>query len=779
MDLNDDTPQVLIEPFNSRELEVLRLLSNGLSNREIANRLYLSIDTIKWYNKQMFIKLGVRNRTQAAKKAAELNLLESEQFSSEYGKEHIVGNLPAQINSYIGREREIGEIKEFLKENRLIMLTGAGGSGKTRLALKVAEELQGSYSDGIWLVEFANIREPSQVLPEIANVFGITENTSTALGEVVKRKLGLKHLLLLLDNLEHLLDSAPLISELLAAAPQLSVLGTSRERLHIYGEQEYPVRPLKLPDPNGEWKVEELENVESIALFIKRAKAVNPNLTLDEKAFHHLARICTSLDGLPLAIELCAPMVKVFPLSVIAERIENDLDAIPEGPRDLPTRQQTLMKTFQWSLDLLKENEKRLFIRLAIFNGGSTFDAIESICRHGISGNIESILTTLVRKNLVLAEERRDGEIYFTMLETIRQFNQDRLRLDGELESLSLLHAEYFAQLAEQAHNEFSTQRHKYWFLRLKVEQNNIRAAMNWTLQEKNSNLGLKMVTGLSIYWNYYGFARETLQWIERALDISGVSEQAIQAAARKMGALLYMSVNEFERGRILADQALQFFRQEKDELNEAWTLTFLGFAHINQPVEIQFGIALINEGLDIFNKLNDLGGMAHALNILGEMYRIQGNLKHAKKCYQNSLELAQESGEMVREAIQYSNLGAIAYEEKEYTSAEKFIKQALSIFLELDANYGLSYHLASLAGPSLALGNPLRAARVLGASVAGMDSLESVYQHADKSLMDNLSKGTLEALDKEAFIEAFQEGQRMSLQEAIAYALSDADEPV
>ena len=778
MELNEDMAQVWIEPFNSRELEVLRLLSDGLSNREIAKRLYLAIDTIKWYNKQIFIKLGVNNRTQAAKRAAELKLLEAEQIYLAQGKERVVaGNLPAQISSYVGRKKEIGEIKELLRKNRLVTLTGAGGSGKTRLALQVAEELQGSYPDGIWLVELANIHEASLVIPTIANALNVTSNTDAALGEVLKRNLSRKHLLLLIDNLEHLLDSAPLISELLAAAPQISVLGTSRERLHVYGEQEYPVQPLNLPDSNSSWTSEGLKKVEAIALFIKRAKAVNPNLTLDEEALQHLARICVRLDGLPLAIELCAPMVKVFPLSVIAERIENNLGSIPEGPRDLPIRQQTLMKTLQWSLDLLKENEKRLFERLAIFSGGGTLDAVESICGYRNSGNIGNILAALVNKNLVLAQERRDGEIYFTMLETIRQFNQERLKVKGELDLFSKLHAEYYTRLVERANDEFSTYKHKYWFLRLKVEQDNIRSAVNWALGASDSNLGLRLVTGLSIYWNYYGFSREAIRWHEKALEKSENAEPVIRATAQKSLGSLYTLVNEFERGRSLLNQALQTFRELHDERNEAWTLIYLGFGHIDQSEELQNGIELVNQGFDIFNKLNDLGGMAHALNILGEMYRVQGNLKRAKKCYQECVELTLESGELLREAIQYTNLGMMAYEEKEYLLAEQDIKKGLSILLELDAGYGLSYHIASLAGPSLALGKPLRAARILGASAGGMDSLETVYQLADKSIMDDFSKDTLEALDNEAFMEAFQEGQRMSLQEAVAYALSDSNE--
>jgi non-specific serine/threonine protein kinase len=776
MELNEDMAQVWIEPFNSRELEVLRLLSDGLSNREIAKRLYLAIDTIKWYNKQIFIKLGVNNRTQAANKAAKLKLLESKQIYLTQEKEHVVGNLPAQISTYVGRKKEIKEIKELLKANRLVVLTGAGGSGKTRLALQVAEELQGSYPDGIWLVELANVRDPSLVVQTVANVLTITESTEATLGEVLKRSLSRKHLLLLIDNLEHLLESATLIGELLAAAPKLSVLGTSRERLHIYGEQEYPVHPLSLPDPNSSRTSAELRNVEAIALFIRRARAAHPEMSLDDEALENIARICVRLDGLPLAIELCAPMVKIFPISVIAERIEKNLDAMPLGSRDLPARQQTLISTIQWSYNLLTGDEKRLFERLAIFNGGGTLAAIEFVCGEGISRNIANLLSALVNKNLVLAQERRDGEIHFGLLETIRHYNRERLIPKGELESLSELHANYFTQLAERARDEFSTPKHKYWFLHLKVEQDNIRSAMKWALQSSDPEIRIRLAPAIYEYWNYYGFARECLRWNKKVLENQEGASPALWALALKATGSLSNHINEFESGKAMLNQALEIFQKLKDERNEAWALTYFGFSHIGQQEDTPLGIEFTKKGFEIFKNLNDLGGMAHALNVLGEMYRTQGDLKNAKRCYQECLYLTQESGEVIREAIQLANLGVIAYEEKEFQLAEKLIKQGLVIFLDLDGRLGMSYHLAGLAGPTLALGKPLRAARILGASAAGLESTKNTFQLADQSLMDQFTNDTNTALDEESFKKAFEEGQRMTIYEAVTYALNNED---
>ena len=773
--MDQDIKFTWIESFNPREIEILQLISDGLSNIIIADKLHLSPETIKWYNKQIFIKLGVNNRTQAAKKAVELNLFESELFAPDQEKFSLTGNLPAQLSTYVGRKKEIAETIELLKDNRLVILTGAGGSGKTRLALQVAEELQNTYSDGVWLVELANVLESSMVLQTIANVLDISDRAESDIGDVLKRTLSRKHILLLIDNMEHLLDSAPLLANLLASSPHLTILGTSRERLHISGEQEYPILPLQVPDLSQGGTSKRLKEVDSVALFIKRARAVQPGLVLDDETLRYIARICLRLDGLPLAIELCAPMVKVFSLSVIAERIEKNLDFIPSGPRDLPARQQTLIKTLQWSRDLLNKEEKVLFDRLAIFNGGGTLEAIDSICGKEIVGDTGKLLSALVNKNLVLAQERLDGQIHFSLLETIRRFNQVQLKTKGEFELISQQHAEYFTLLVERAHAEFSTPKFKYWFLHLKVEQDNIRSAMQWTIINNSPEIGLRLAASSFEFWHYYGYPREGLRWIQ-AHEIPENISPSLHAAVLFATGVLFTNINEFEPAKPLLNRSLEIYTKIKDKRGTAWALLFIGFANIGNAENISNGIELCNKGLDIFIDLNDLGGMAHAQNILGELYRVQGDLLNAKKSYQICLEMTQESGEKIREAIQYANLGVIAYEEKEYHLAEKLIKQGLAIFLELDGRLGMSYHLAGLAGPTLALGKPLRAARILGASAAGLQSMKNTFQLADQSLMDQFSKETNAALDEESFKKAFEEGQRMTIYEAVAYALSDED---
>jgi len=823
----DDTTQVWIEPFSSRELEVLRLLSNGLSNREIAERLYLSIDTVKWYNKQVFLKLGVNNRTQAAKKASELKLLESEQMYLTQGKERAASNLPAQINSYVGRKREIREIKELLTENRLVTLTGAGGSGKTRLALQVAEELQEKYPDGVWLIELANIREASLVIPTIATVLGIAEKKNTALIEVVKRNLSHKHMMLLIDNLEHLLDSAPLISELLAAAPQLSVLGTSREHLHIYGEQEYTLQPLSLPDPNNSGNTEELRKVEAIALFIQRALAVNPNLTLDEEALQHLARICVRLDGLPLAIELCAPMVKVFPLSVIAERIENNLESIPEGPRDLPARQQMLVNTLQWSRDLLSEDEKHLFERLAIFSGGGTLEAIETICADGISGDIGNLISALVNKNLLLAQERLDGEIHFGMLKTIRQFNQNQLENENQLESFSRLHAEYYTHLAQKTAPKLSTADQVSWLDMLEVEHDNLRAALDWCRTAKGAaELGLNLAGSLELFWSIRGYFQEGRERLSAALSRPGAMEQT-EARAKALHAeahLAYMQgdyplvrerldeslsiyrglgaegkhgaatvlitlgdkqteVGEYESASTLMKEALEIMRELQDIKGVARALWQLGACEV-RPGNYIRARQYFEEALPILRQIGDSSNTAIALSGLAEISIRQSNYEHATVLEEESLTMRKEMGEPWGIGVSLGNFAWIALRRDDLEEAEKLLRQSLTLRRDLEDRGGCAWCLEKLAEISLKIGQQesykysdkpfQRAAKLFGAAEAIRAPVASTIDLVDIPEYERQVDIVRSQLDENMFTLVWDEGHSLTMEQAVDFALGE-----
>ena len=449
--MSDKIGSQLVEPLTQREREILGLLADGLTNREIADRLYLSHETVKWYNKQLYGKLGVSNRTQAAAKAQELAQEESQEPASARQSSHPEHNLPAPLTSFVGRQRELEEVASLLNESRLLTLTGPAGTGKTRLALQVAAQVAEGFADGVTLVELAPLKDPALVADTVARALGLTNTTEQTITKVLANYLENKELLLVLDNFEHLLEAAPLASDLLSAASNLRILTTSREALGLYGEQEYPVPPLGLPDLGDPVLPSALKDHEAIALFMQRAQAVVPGFALTDEDALGVAEICVRLDGLPLAIELAAARVKLFRPQALLSQIESRFTTLGTGPRGLSERRRTLRAAIDWSYELLDETEKMLFTRLSVFQGGRTIEAVDAVCAYDLQIDVLDGLAPLLNKNLLRQEEGPEGEPRFTMLETIHEYALERLREGGEAENMHRRHAEYFTALAERA----------------------------------------------------------------------------------------------------------------------------------------------------------------------------------------------------------------------------------------------------------------------------------------------------------------------------------------
>lgn len=762
------------ESFSPRELEVLKLVSNGLSNREIAEKLYLSIETIKWYNKQMYMKLGVKNRIQAVNKAATLNLLDSEQASLSQEKSPLVGNLPAQLTSFLGREKEIGEIKELLKDNRLVVLTGVGGSGKTRLALKVAEELRDKYTDGVWLVELANIRESSLVLQTIASALNIIERADTPLEEVLKRYLSRRHLLLLIDNLEHLLKCFLLIGDLLAVAPQLSVLGTSRERLHIYGEQEYPVPPLNLPDSISEKNFAELNNTESIALFVKRARAVHPTLSLDHESLEDIARICIRLDGLPLAIELCAPMVKVFPLGTIADRIETSLDAMPRGPRDLPARQQTLRDTIQWSFDLLEENEKHLFERFAVFNGGGTLQAIEKICGDGITGKVGDILSSLVNKNLVLAREREDREIHFELLETIRQFGREKLLASGETEGIAERHANYFMNLAKQGAVELRGPEQFIWTDRFITMHNNMRAALNWIVEQGKSESALQFANALFEFWLRHSDYEEARQWYSRILPLPDARQypEAYSEAFNHFTWIYWVQAN-MKEARTFAEQALFLSRSQTSRVNTAVALLNKGLTLIADRQADQ-ALAYLENAKEICREHRYEWELARTHMILGVANKYRKQYTSARSHFSKAFNLYKKLGDIFFQGVVQRSMGDLEIKRGNLNEATREYSQSLLVAQKMENRWIVANIIWGLARVAKAKGHHDRALRLYLASKNIFEDVGSWWVDDAPELEEQMAIARA-VLGELQYQSALEDSRHMTVEDVIEFALGNS----
>jgi predicted ATPase/DNA-binding CsgD family transcriptional regulator len=761
-----------LEPLTEREMDILRLLAEGLSDREIAQRLVLAQGTVKWYNKQIYSKLGVHGRKQAVVRAEQAGLLESQPDVSEYNLAHFKHNLPAQLTSFVGREHEIAEVKRLLGTTRLLTLTGPPGTGKTRLGLRVAAEVLNEFADGVYFVELAPISDPALVASTIAQLFDVRETAGHPLLQTLKIYLQEKSLLLLLDNFEQVISAAPVVGELLSAAPGVKVLVTSREALRVYGEQEYAVPPMKLPDLEQIEPLYVLGQYEAVELFCQRAGAVKSDFSLTEENILSVSEICARLDGLPLAIELAAARSKLLSPENMCARLDSRLLTLSGGARDLPARLQTLRAAVDWSYDLLDSEEKTLFARLAVFQGGRSVEAVEAICGHGLAIDVLEGLESLLNKSLLGQDVGLDGEPRFVMLEMLHEYARERLQESGEAEDIQRRHAEYFLELAERAEPEMRRAGYVYWSRRLRDEHNNSRAALAWLLGNGDAELGLRLAGALRDFWYYGGHSSEGLAWTQRALKKAEKSPLAVRAQALNAAGWLSFELDKHEQGKIYNSEALALFRDLEDEVNTAWALTFLGTQVRALPGGPKEGLGLCEEGLALFRRLDDKPGIIWALNALGELARMDGDYALAGRVYEESLAIARKEGDKLRQALPLHNLGYVAQHAGDYERAESTMLEGLALLLELENTRYIPQDLASLAGPIASQGNAKKAARLLGASEALLEKTGMVPQAGDQFEIERYEASVREQLDEAAFEAAWAEGRAMSLEEAVAYAL-------
>ncbi len=756
-----------LERFSEREREILRLIATGLSNDEIARQLILTLGTVKWYNRQIYSKLGVSNRTQAVARARKLALLKTMTMTAAAVeiKKH---NLPAQLTSFVGRQRELADLRHLLSQTRLLTLTGTGGSGKTRLALQLAEEMLGQFADGVYHVGLMSIQNPALVAKMIAATLDVPDPPHDSVNEVLKRALRNKHLLLLLDNFEHVIQAAPLVTELLTAAPRLKILVTSRAVLHLYGEQEYPVMPLALPDPAQE--IEHLRQNEAVTLFVQRAQAAHPafHLTVDNAAV--VAEICARLDGLPLAIELAAARGKLLSPQMMLERLQDRFGELADGPRDLPDRQRTLRGVMDWSYALLNEDEKRLFARLSVFIGGCTLAAAEAICQRGLTLPVLDGLMSLMDKSLVLQDETVDGEPRFWMLETVREYAWMQLEAYDEAESLRRDHARYFVAYVERAEPELFRADQFTWLERLEEEHDNLRAALAWALDGADRALGLKLAGHLGWFWYLQG--HEVDDRIEQALDSSPEVPPDIRARAMNLlaGSLIYIPGRQTQAKHWL-DAAVQLSRQAGNPIRLAWSLGFMTsilpqFQHIT-PEELS---ALIEEALHLFRGHHDEFGINWALNAQGELIRSQRRYQEAIPIYRESLEGFIRMGNAWYCTQVRTNMGWAYFHLGEVNRAYDLFREALAPHAR---QYNIRHIAACLSGFAVCYrmrGQLEDAARLLSAIEARLKATGVWLHPADRADFERTLEVVRDRLEDSAFRHAWAEGQAMDIGQVLAF---------
>jgi predicted ATPase/DNA-binding CsgD family transcriptional regulator len=774
----DSGAQDQIDPLNAREIEILGLMAKGLSNNQVALKLNLSKETIKWYNKRIFLKLGVGSRTQAIAKAVDSRLLETQPQTASAPAPRPRHNLPAPLTSFIGRKKEIEEIGQLLTSQRLVVLTGAGGSGKTRLALQVGWNHLGKFRDGMWLVELAPLVDPGQVVQAVAGIFGLAPNLDETLATGLKRYLSRKQLLIILDNFEHLLEAAPLVGEILAAGPQITILVTSRERLHIYGELEYPVYPLNLPDSTRKETLQQIVGYDSLKLFLQRAQAVRPGIRLNQTQADAAAQICIRLDGLPLALELAATQAKVYSFPQLADLLKTNLASLPPGPRDAPARQRTLHATIEWSYSLLSPAEKLLFARLAIFTGGGTLDSIEVICADANPNRIREDLASLVDKNMIVPREGQDGELRFTLLETIREYALDRLEKSGEMDWLRRAYAEYFVNLGESSAKEMRGVKQVYWFARLRAERENIRSVLQWSLGASEPDIdatnGLRLVAALAYFWHYdVQFVEDVQCWIELALEKSTSASPQLSAGVKMTAGRMETGYGDVAKGKELLREAYTIYRRIHDETQAAWALIFVAGSSGASQEAAEQGFPLCMEGLAYFRQVNDKPGISQALGIIAELSFIMGDYAAAKNYNEEVLQISEETGERFRVAMEYSNLSMVAYRMNQPSDIERNAIKAIQVYQEVNSAFGILTTFPKLASFAFITGKLERAARLVGASQKLLEEIGSRFQATDLSELNHLIQEIKTGLGEDGYQAEWVKGAAMTYAEALAYAVA------
>lgn len=651
-------------------------------------------------------------------------------------------NLPTPPSPIIGRERELAQVVDLLTSGkpRMVTFTGAGGVGKTRLALEVAWELNDSFAGRTAFVPLATTGDPALVLPMVAQAAGLTETSDPPSLATLAAHLNQHPWFLVLDNLEHLLDVAPNLASLLAACPELTMLATSRAPLRIRAEHEYPVKPLDLPDLSHVPTPDDVAQASSVQLFLEHARAAVPDFELTQTNCAAVATICRRLEGLPLALELVAARVRALSPTELLARLDRTLPLLVGGSRDLPERQQTMQAAISWSYDMLEPNEQVLFRRLSVFNGGWTLDAAEVVAGSDdlLPADILDLLLRLVEKSLVLAEHDTNDATRYRMLQPIAEFARHELEAAHESHQFGDRHLDWCLELARAAVDGMHGPEQHQWLLRLDQEHDNLRTALSWCrLDASRKPQELQLAGLLWMYWETRGHLSEGRRWLEQALaDSEGAPAELRANAFNAAGNLAYdqgdhrqaaachevslalrgeigdvigMGQSHLNLGNVALDQgdrikatelyteALRLFREAGSVWDVANALNNLGIV-LGHTGEYDQATGYLEEAIILREPLGEAAYQARSLDALGEVMRKKGDLTRARELHERSLALRREIGDSRGTAVTLRNLGLVAFHQGHIAEATAHIEESLQIRRAIENRYGVALCLSSLA---------------------------------------------------------------------------------
>ena len=661
--------------------------------------------------------------------------------------------LPAPPTRLVGRRVELAAVEALLRrlDVRLVTLTGIGGSGKTRVALAVAEELAAEHGDGVHFVDLAPIAQPELVVDAVARALGVPETGEQSMLESLSSAVRDADVLLVADNFEHVLDAAPLVAELLAAGQGVKVLATSRSPLRVPAEHEYPIHPLELPPATQAPDPSALLQNEAVALFVARAQAARPDFEVTRENAADVAGICTAVEGLPLALELAAARMKLLAPESLLERLRDRLDTLTARARDVPERQRTLRATIDWSYDLVGQEERRLFAELSVFSGEFSFEAAVAICRTEV-GTIEALVDSS------LVQPAGDGR--FRMLEIVRQHAGERLETKGDVDSVRRRHAEFFLELGERIRPSLRGAGAEAALRLVERDHDNFRAALAYARDHGLVEFQLRLAPAIHRIWYTRGYLREGRAWLEEAIHAEGKQPPEHRVGALTATAAIAWRQGDFEAAETYAAEALEIARR-LDAANEmVGPLSILGVVAMSREDHAR-ALPFAEEMARVARTVGDVFGLATALNNQAYIAWVAGDVERAEALWTETLEAARESSSELT-AYAMSGLGDVALARGEIDRAAERFRQALAIHDELETLELLADNCTCLSAVAKSGGDLERAARLLGAASYLRQSSGAAEQPnpAVKIYQDDVMAAARSQLGEDAFETAFTTGR-------------------
>jgi predicted ATPase/serine/threonine protein kinase len=683
-------------------------------------------------------------------------------------------NLTATYARIIGRESEIAILCGMLldPEIRLVTMTGIGGTGKTTLSRAVAGRMLPQFGDGVFFIEMADVSRPEVVPSTIAQPLGVKEEGGRPVLDLLKDHLADKRMLIVIDNFEQVVDAAPQIAELLNAAERLKVMVTSRELLRLTAEVEYPVPPLNVPEANSA-PFEELRENEAIMLFAERARAARPAFSLTRENISDAAAICARLDGLPLAIELAAARVKILSPNAVLTKLENRLNLLTGGARDLPERQKTMRGAVMWSYDLLTDEEKRVFGELAVFSGGFRLDSAEFVCHRpdrDFSTELLDIVSSLIDKSLLIRKETSDGESRFRMLEVVRDFAFETLEAQGRLNDTRKRHAEFFMNLGVTAEPLLQTAESGVWLARLEEEHDNLRAAMDWSLIN-DPETAIRLAVAVRNYWLVHSHLTEGFGWLKAASETGFDPPPALRFKLLNGLGLAARFRGDFETARRAYEAGLAAGKEAGDKSGTALSNRGLGLVAMQQG-DFTAAQGHFDAGLAISRELDDKYGIAMSISFLGDLARTEGRYADARPLFEEAVGLFRELQNRTAVADALNNLGAAKVCLGESDQAAAHFAEALRSARDLSNRITISCSIDGFAAIATENGEFQRAAVLSGAADGIRDLVGYTIEPAEARFREYYLSKLNKALPEAELAAFMEEGSRMPHNEAVDLAL-------